>query len=69
MLSDAKKTLNTQLSNKNNIPYCSTHEGSQFIQESYNFRIEHPECENQVWTQGNCSSSYAIAAVSAMADR
>ena len=69
MLSDAKKILNTQLSNKNNIQYCATNEQSTFIPESYNFRTEHPDCEALVWNQGNCSSSYAISAVSAIADR
>jgi len=39
------------------------------LEDAYDFRTAHPGCSGTVISQGNCSSSYAIAAASAFSDR
>lgn len=69
MLSDAKHILNNHLTFRSSLPLCSTKEDQQIIPTSFNFREEYPQCAHPVYNQQNCSSSYAIAAVSAVSDR
>ena len=66
-LSDAKFIFNNHLTFKGKIPQCP--ENNLIIPEAYNFRESYPECAHPVYNQGNCSSSYSIAAVSATSDR
>lgn len=68
-LIDVKNILNTQASNKQQLYLCSTGNKDTIVPESYNFREAYPGCARPIYTQGNCSSSYSIAAVSAIADR
>lgn len=68
-LVDAKKTINAQSSNKQQLYKCNTGGKDTIIPDSYNFRTEHPNCAKQIYNQGNCSSSYSIAAATAISDR
>ena len=68
-LVDAKKTINVQASNKQQLYRCNTQGKDTIIPDSYNFRKEHPHCAKAIYTQGNCSSSYSIAAATAISDR
>lgn len=68
-LVDAKKTINVQASNKQQLYRCNTQGKDTIIPDSYNFRKEHPHCAKAIYTQGNCSSSYAIAAATTISDR
>lgn len=68
-LVDAKKTINVQSSNKQQLYKCNTQGKDTIIPENYNFRTAYPQCKRDVYTQGNCSSSYAIAAATAITDR
>ena len=68
-LADAKKTINVQSSNKQQLYKCNTGNTAPILPDSYNFREEYPMCARPIQTQGNCSSSYAIASVSAITDR
>ncbi|CAD8149680.1 unnamed protein product [Paramecium pentaurelia] len=65
--SDAKFIFNNHLTFKGKIQQCP--ESGVIIPESYNFREAQPECAQPIYFQGNCSSSYSIAAVSATSDR
>jgi len=44
-------------------------EDSSIIPEKYNFRENFKACASEIVNQGNCSSSYAIAAAGAISDR
>lgn len=68
-LVDAKKTINAQASNKQQLYLCNVQGKETIIPDSYNFRTEYPACAKPIYTQGNCSSSYAIAAATAISDR
>lgn len=68
-LVDAKKVINAQPSNKDSLYRCNPGNKETIVPESYNFKTEYPNCARPVFTQGNCSSSYSIAAVSAITDR
>lgn len=68
-LVDAKKTINVQSSNKQQLYKCNTQGKDTIIPESYNFKTVYPQCKQEVYTQGNCSSSYSIAAATAITDR
>lgn len=68
-LVDAKKTINVQASNKQQLYRCNTQGKDIIIPESYNFNTAYPNCKSTIYTQGNCSSSYAIVAASAITDR
>lgn len=68
-LVDAKQLINNQASNKKQLYRCNTGNKETAIPETYNFRTEYEECKRPVVAQGNCSSSYALAAVSAINDR
>ena len=68
-LADAKFLINNQASNKKQLYRCNTGNKETIVPDSYNFRTEHPECARPIYTQGNCSSSYTIAAVSSINDR
>jgi len=69
MLADAKLIVNNQVTTKQSLPRCSTTDESTIIPEKYNFREAHASCARAVVNQGNCSSSYAVASASAVADR
>lgn len=68
-LVDAKRTINVQSSNKQQLYKCNTGNKETIVPESYNFREQYPNCARPIQTQGNCSSSYSIAAISAITDR
>jgi len=68
-LVDVKNLINNQASNKQSLYRCSTGNKDTIVPESYNFRDSHPDCAREIYTQGNCSSSYSLAAVSAITDR
>lgn len=68
-LVDAKKILGAQASNKQQLYKCNTGNKDTIVPESYNFREVYPNCARPIITQGNCSSSYSIAAISAINDR
>ena len=68
-LVDAKKTINVQASNKQQLYKCNPQGKDTIIPDNYNFRKEHPQCAKPIYTQGNCSSSYSIAAATAISDR
>jgi cathepsin B len=68
-LVDAKRTINVQASNKQQLYKCNTGSKDTIVPESYNFREQYPNCARPVLTQGNCSSSYSIASISAITDR
>ena len=68
-LVDAKKTINVQASNKQQLYKCNPAGKDTIIPDTYNFRTEHPQCAKAIYTQGNCSSSYSIAAATAISDR
>jgi len=68
-LADAKRTINVQASNKQQLYKCNTGSKDTIVPESYNFREAYPNCARPVLTQGNCSSSYSIASISAITDR
>jgi cathepsin B len=69
MLSDAKYILNNHLTFKSSIQQCESVKEQNIIPERFNFREQYPGCTHPVYNQGNCSSSYAIAAVTAISDR
>lgn len=66
---DVKNVLNTQASNKQQLYLCNTGNKDTIVPDTYNFREEYPNCARPIANQGNCSSSYAIATVSAITDR
>eukprot|EP01017_Pseudomicrothorax_dubius_P005307 TRINITY_DN1130_c0_g2_i1.p1 TRINITY_DN1130_c0_g2~~TRINITY_DN1130_c0_g2_i1.p1 ORF type:complete len:391 (+),score=144.64 TRINITY_DN1130_c0_g2_i1:96-1268(+) len=68
-LSDVKEIMKNQLSNKPTLPRCMTAEDTSIIPDRYNFRTTRPNCVAPIVNQANCSSSYAIAATSALSDR
>jgi cathepsin B len=68
-LIDIKNLLNSQASNKQQLYLCNTGNKDTIVPESFNFREEFPDCARPIYSQGNCSSSYAIATVSAITDR
>jgi cathepsin B len=68
-LVDAKKTINVQASNKQQLYKCNTQGKDTIIPDTYNFRTQYPQCAKPIYTQGNCSSSYSIAAATAISDR
>lgn len=66
---DVKNVLNTQASNKQQLYLCNTGNKDTIVPDTYNFREEYPNCARPIANQGNCSSSYSIATVSAITDR
>lgn len=68
-LIDVKNILNTQASNKQQLYLCSTGNKDTIVPDTYNFREEYPKCARKIMSQGNCSSSYAIATVGTITDR
>ena len=68
-LVDAKKTINVQSSNKQQLYRCNTQGKDTIIPDSYSFRTQFPNCAKSIYTQGNCSSSYSITAATAISDR
>lgn len=68
-LIDVKNVLNAQASNKQQLFLCNTGNKDTIVPDSYNFREEYPNCARSIVNQGNCSSSYTIATVSAITDR
>jgi len=68
-LVDAKNLINNQASNKKQLYICNKGNKETAIPETFNFREEYKECQRPIYTQGNCSSSYAITPVSVINDR
>ena len=71
-MSNAKSLFGNSLADSNNIPPCKSGEANPddaILPEKYDWREQYPECVQPVASQGNCSSSYAIASVSVVADR
>jgi len=68
-LVDAKALINNQASNKKQLYICNKGNKETALPDSYNFREEYKQCQRPILTQGNCSSSYAIAPVSVINDR
>ena len=68
-LVDAKQLINNQASNKKQLFRCNAGNKETAIPETFNFRTEYEECKRPVIQQGNCSSSYALAAVASINDR
>ncbi|KAM3147143.1 hypothetical protein pb186bvf_000859 [Paramecium bursaria] len=66
-LGETKVLFNNHFSFKNRISQCP--ESNDIIPETYNFREKFPNCVHPVYNQGNCSSSYSIATVTATSDR
>jgi len=67
---DVKEITRNSLSNRQNIPLCSSRSDANLIvPESFDARTKWPECVSEVRSQKNCSSSYAIAALSTLSDR
>jgi hypothetical protein len=69
-LVDAKSLINNQASNKKQIYLCNKGNKELVMSDSYNFREQYKDkCLRPIISQGNCSSSYAIAPVSVINDR
>lgn len=52
-LSDAKLLFNNQATNKQQLYRCQSNDKASIITESYNFRVAHPECAQEIYNQGN----------------
>jgi hypothetical protein len=53
------------LSDTSNIAPCKSKEDEEMIiPEKYDWREQYPDCVQQPINQGNCSASYALAAIS-----
>ena len=69
-LFDAKYLINNQATNKQQLFKCTAgSKDTTIVSDSYNFRLDYPECARKIVEQGNCSSSYSLAAVSTITDR
>lgn len=52
------------------IYFCESYKDkTMIIEENYNFREAYPDCKAEVVSQKNCSSGYALATTSMIADR
>ena len=49
-LVDAKKTINVQASNKQQLYKCNPAGKDTIIPDTYNFRTEHPQCAKPIYT-------------------
>ena len=53
-----------------NIGNCKSRENEEMIlPEAFNWTEKYPQCARPVRNSGNCSSSYAMATLSAVSDR
>jgi len=80
-ISDVKTMFMSGLSDTNNVPNCRTskamseeqvaNEEKIDVPDSYDWRDAYPQCVQPVYSIGraNCSASYAMSSVSAVADR
>lgn len=68
-LADAKKLINNLATNKEQLYRCHTGNKDTIVPDTYNFRKAYPSCAREIVTQGNCSSSYTLAAVGMITDR
>ena len=68
---NAKTLFGNSLADNPNIAPCKTKDSApdEILTESFDWRQQYPLCEQVVTSQGNCSSSYAVATVSMVADR
>ncbi|CAK69051.1 unnamed protein product (macronuclear) [Paramecium tetraurelia] len=67
-LMQAKTLFKNDFTQQINVEKCKL----SFIEEIpvyYNFKEFYPQCNHQVYNQGNCSSSYSIAVSSSFSDR
>lgn len=67
-LQDVKGILKNGFTKKKSVPRCSM-TGSELAIDKYNFMEKHPNCVAEIANQGNCSSSFAFAAVGMFNDR
>lgn len=66
-----KTLFGNSLSDTPNVPPCKSREDTEetIIPDKYDWRENYPECVQEVFNQGNCSASYALATTSVVADR
>ena len=66
-----KTLFGNSLSDTPNVAPCKTREENpdEILPEKFDWREKYPECVQNLTLQGNCSSTYATVAVSAVADR
>ncbi len=70
-MSNAKSLFGNSLSDTPTIAPCKTKDISDdmLIPEKYDWREQFAHCVQPVKSQGNCSASYAVTALSMVADR
>jgi cathepsin B len=67
-LQDVKGILKNGFTKKKSVPRCNVAK-NELALDKYNFAELHPNCASDVQNQGNCSSSFAFAAVGMFNDR
>ena len=67
-LQDVKGILKNGFTKKKSVPRCNVAK-NELALDKYNFAELHPNCATEVQNQGNCSSSFAFAAVGMFNDR
>ena len=66
-----KSLFGNSLADTPNVPPCKSKDASEdtLLPESYDWRQQYAHCVQPAKNQGNCSSSYAMSALSMVADR
>lgn len=67
-LQDVKGILKNGFTKKKSVPRCNVAK-NELALDKYNFPALHPNCVSEVQNQGNCSSSFAFAAIGMFNDR
>lgn len=67
-LQDVKGILKNGVTKKKSVPRCQVN-SNELASDKYNFYDKHPTCLSEAANQGNCSSSFAFAAVGIFNDR
>lgn len=67
-LHDVKGILKSGFTKKKSVPRCTV-TGAELAIDKYNFMEKSPNCVAEIANQGNCSSSFAFAAVGMFNDR
>ena len=57
------------ITNKPTLPKCPVTNKTEPLPDSYNFKTKYTTCSGTPYTQGLCSSSWAISSVSMFNDR
>jgi cathepsin B len=70
-MAQAKTLFGNSLSDTPNISPCKSKDASpdELLPEQYDWRQQFPHCVQPAVSQGNCSSSYAVATLSMVSDR